>query len=170
MKTYLHHFGEAVPSCCVGLGVTFKQLFNRAVTVQYPDERMELPKTWKGRHRLYIDKCNGCTACVRACPPGCIVIELERLKGQKKKIRIDRFTVNLNTCLFCGFCQTACPTSSIQLLPEYESLTFTKKRDLILNLLKEQRYSPGYDPDAAEVEEKPAESAGEKPGREPAGE
>lgn len=154
MKTYFHHFREAVQSCSVGLGVTFKHLFNRAVTVQYPDERMELAKVWKGRHRLYLDKCTGCQACVRACPPGCITLEIERLKGQKKKIRIDRFTVNLNTCMFCGFCQAACPTSSLELQPEYETLTFTEKRSLILNLLKEQKYSPGYDPDAVE-EEKP---------------
>ena len=57
-----------------GLGVTFKQIFRRDVTEQYPREIVPPPpRAHMGRHRLNkyengLEKCIGCGLCVEACP------------------------------------------------------------------------------------------------------
>jgi NADH:ubiquinone oxidoreductase subunit F (NADH-binding)/(2Fe-2S) ferredoxin/Pyruvate/2-oxoacid:ferredoxin oxidoreductase delta subunit len=53
--------------------------------------------------------CNGCAACVRACPT-------EAVTGEKKKLH----TIHQDKCIACGACFDVCPTDAIKYFPKQE--------------------------------------------------
>jgi NAD-dependent dihydropyrimidine dehydrogenase PreA subunit len=66
-----------------GLKVTFKTLFKRPVTVQYPEQKLTISRRERGTVLAWsAEKCTGCYTCERACPHGCIDIETPE-KGQR---------------------------------------------------------------------------------------
>src|SRR3990172_3483223 len=57
-----------------------KKLFDRKVTVQYPDEKRALAPRWRGRIVLTRDpdggeRCVACYLCAVACPVDCIALQ-----------------------------------------------------------------------------------------------
>ncbi len=54
------------------------------------------------RYQIIIEKCIGCTACVRVCPVGCI-------SGSVKKPH----TIDQTKCIKCGACMTKCKFKAI---------------------------------------------------------
>ncbi|MCP4230823.1 MAG: 4Fe-4S dicluster domain-containing protein, partial [bacterium] len=60
--------------------------------------------------------------CSRACPTDCItVIPMEDSTGRGIADRVAKvWEVDLVRCMFCGFCQDACPTTAVRLGREYE--------------------------------------------------
>src|SRR6478672_6120026 len=73
--------------------------FAKAVTVQYPEERVELPPWTRGRPRLIYDtdsgdlRCTACGACALACPVDVIKIEQHPAVGKGKIL--DRFDLDM---------------------------------------------------------------------------
>ena len=53
-----------------GLGLTFRHILKKKVTVQYPEERLEPANRFRGMFRLDIDvqRCMFCGLCEEACP------------------------------------------------------------------------------------------------------
>jgi NADH-quinone oxidoreductase subunit I len=49
------------------------------------------------------------------------------------------FRINFSRCIFCGFCEEACPTYAIQLTPDYEMSEYKRqnmvyeKEDLLIS-------------------------------------
>ena len=83
MRTYFNNIYMALSTILIGMKVTFKHLFEPAVTIQYPDVKPQLPT--RERNRLYVnmDDCIGCDQCARACPVNCIKIEtVKSLPGE----------------------------------------------------------------------------------------
>ncbi len=57
-----------------GFGVTFKTMFKKPITEQYPEEPGRPPLRYHGGHQLNqyadgLEKCIGCELCAWACPP-----------------------------------------------------------------------------------------------------
>jgi NADH-quinone oxidoreductase subunit I len=110
--------------------VTFKHLFVPAVTIQYPDVKLELPE--RERNRLYVnmDDCIGCDQCARACPVDCITIETVKAlptedlgktsNGKKKALWVTQFDIDLAKCCYCQLCVFPCPTECIYMTDVYE--------------------------------------------------
>src|SRR5947208_13693151 len=60
-----------------GFGVTFKQIFKKPLTMQYPEYTRPVYPRFRARHRLWRhengpEKCDGCSLCAAACPADCV--------------------------------------------------------------------------------------------------
>jgi NADH-quinone oxidoreductase subunit I len=122
-----------------GFALTFRQIFKKPITQQYPEYKRPLYPRFRGRHRLHrfengLEKCVGCSLCAAACPADCIrVVPAEntpdnRVSAGERYARI--YEINLSRCIFCGYCELACPFDAITLGPEYEISEYSRD-DLI---------------------------------------
>ena len=104
-----------------GFAVTFSHIFKKKVTIRYPDERKELPKNYRGRHYLDVEKCVACEFCATACPVNIIFIVGE---PHPEKVRHPRvFNIDILKCIFCGYCVDACPTGALHMTDVYEMIS-----------------------------------------------
>ncbi len=103
--------------------------FTKPVTVQYPEERRELPERTRWRHVLTrhedgLERCIGCSLCAGACPSKCIYVEAADNTDEDRRSPGERYAaryeINILRCIFCGYCQEACPTGAIVLRQDFE--------------------------------------------------
>jgi len=112
-----------------GMKVTFNYFPRRAVTLQYPTERKEPPRMFRGKLAYSQDKCILCRQCERVCPNQCIAI---RMTGKGKNAQLDAYVVDHALCCYCGLCVETCPTDAIWFTQEYELSGYTRE-DCILD-------------------------------------
>lgn len=122
-----------------GLGQVVRYMFDRPVTVQYPEEKRTVRPRFRGRHVLKryengLEKCIGCSLCAAACPSDAIFVEASENTDEKRFSPGERYAstyeINMLRCIYCGFCEDACPTEAIALGDNYE-LSFTDRRQAI---------------------------------------
>src|SRR5918995_1956959 len=112
--------------------------FAKAVTVQYPEERVELPPWTRGRPRLIYDvdsgdlRCTACGACALACPVDVIKIEQHPAVGKGKVL--DRFDLDMGGCIECALCVEACPFRAIVMAPDFEFGAYDREKSLVFNM------------------------------------
>ena len=132
-----------------GFSTTFRHLFQKPVTQQYPDYKRPLYPRFRGKHELRryengMERCIGCMLCEAACPTGAIYVDAAENDPDHPTSPGERYAkvyeVNLLRCVFCGDCEEACPTEAIVLGHEFAMANYDR-RDFILT--KEQLLNPG---------------------------
>src|SRR5919199_1877060 len=99
-----------------GFGVTFKQIFKKPITQQYPEYKRPVYPRFRGRHRLGRQERGpergfAASLCPAAPPADCIrVVAAEntpdnRVSAGERYARI--YEINMSRCIFCSYCELA---------------------------------------------------------------
>lgn len=142
---------DSVKALGTGFATTFKHLFRKPITEQYPEEKRTLPERSRARIVLTRDpdgaeRCVACYLCSAVCPVSCISMQsAEKDDGRRYA---SWFRINFGRCIYCGLCEEACPTSAIQLTPDFENcrrdiltLVFEKNDLLVDHCGKDKTYN-----------------------------
>jgi formate hydrogenlyase subunit 6/NADH:ubiquinone oxidoreductase subunit I len=123
-----------------GMLTTISHLIKPPVTIQYPEERLQMPIWTRGRPRLIYEvdtgdlRCTACGACALACPVDVIKIEQHPSPAGKGKI-LDRFDLDMAGCIECALCVEACPFRAITMAPDFEmAATYDRATDLVYDM------------------------------------
>jgi NADH-quinone oxidoreductase chain I len=146
MKEYFSLLFIGAKSLLVGLGVTFRALFQPVVTVQYPRERIDITPNFRGHTELVRDpetgshRCIVCMMCDRDCPSNCITVVGESREGVKGKV-LTAYHLDFTKCSLCGACVEVCPTIALCYSHEYALAGFSSEefRYDLLTRLEETR-------------------------------
>ena len=120
-----------------GLKVTFRHMFEKKITLQYPEQRREetgemLVQQYRGVHRLNKDAqgrvaCVACFMCSTACPAHCIHIEAGESPWPDREKYPVKFDLDELRCIYCGMCEEACPVDAIELTHVYDVVGQTRE-------------------------------------------
>ncbi|SMM99926.1 NADH-ubiquinone oxidoreductase chain I [uncultured Candidatus Thioglobus sp.] len=99
-----------------GMKITAKEMVNKKITVQFPEERTPISPRFRGLHALRRypngeERCIACKLCEAVCPANAITIESEMRDDDTR--RTTQYDIDLFKCIFCGFCEEACPVDAI---------------------------------------------------------
>lgn len=156
LKAYMNDIVEAVVTTAKGMRITARYGVDpkEEVTLQYPEERWEIPEGYRGFLHNDIKTCTACTMCVRVCPIDCI--SLESVRGADKKMVLASYDINIGRCMYCGLCVEVCPPKSLKHTSGYE-MASVARGELTLHFIAE---------DAAEIKARVARQVAEAAAKE----
>jgi NADH-quinone oxidoreductase subunit I len=93
-----------------GMRLTLRNLFVPKFTVRYPEEKTPQSPRYRGLHALRR-YANGEERCEAVCPALAITIESD--VGADGTRRTTRYDIDLFKCIYCGFCEEACPVDAV---------------------------------------------------------
>jgi NADH-quinone oxidoreductase subunit I len=112
----------------------------RLVTVQYPEERIEVPENSRTFPFLVYDntpdamRCVACKICEIECPPQCIYIVMDRDEKGKPLQRPKVFDIDISVCMQCQICVEVCPFEAIKMDNDYEKSQYGRFNELVERL------------------------------------
>ena len=150
--------------------VTLRTMLSKAVTVQYPDERIELPERTRGVIALLEENCTVCMLCAKECPCWCIYIEGHKVTqpGKRKAVNeLDRFAIDYGLCMYCGICVEVCPFDALHWSPFFEYTSYSyegmiHEADVLTGWQEHVLPPPQLVPDADEKAQEEAQTAHDK--------
>jgi NADH-quinone oxidoreductase subunit I len=128
-RTYL-------PGIAKGMAITFRHIFKKKPTINYPEKTRTFSPVFRGLHVLNRDEegrenCTACGLCAVACPAEAITMEAaERLPGEEHLYREEKYAakyeINMLRCIFCGLCEEACPKDAIYLSETFAPANYSR--------------------------------------------
>ena len=117
----------------VGFATTFRHMFKKKVTVNYPEQKVPMFPKYRGKQVLMrdengLEKCVACGLCSVACPADAIYLEAAENDGTvmagPRYAKV--YQIHKTRCIFCGYCEEACPVSAIFMGKDYELAVYSK--------------------------------------------
>jgi NADH-quinone oxidoreductase subunit I len=124
-----------MPQLLSSLKTTFKHLVAPSETLEYPEQRPEISKNYRGAPTLVRDphgreKCVSCQLCEFVCPPKAIRITPGEIPEDAPTAHVEKapkaFDIDMLRCIYCGLCQEVCPEEAIFLQGQYTMSGFTR--------------------------------------------
>lgn len=165
VKNYFKNIYESVTSIFDGMTITFGYLWQKPVTIQYPNRLKEPVSTtiadrYRGFLQVDYNLCTSCEACAKACPIGCITLDGVKIPDKKGKAPYF-FYINMAKCMYCGLCIEPCPTDAIFFTKEFEG-SYADQKDLVFSYVPEDVSKDFLDKARKLEEEKAAKKAAEQ--------
>ena len=124
-----------------GLTVTIRHLFRHPVTVQYPEQRLNISRRARGNELVWSkEKCTGCGTCAKACHEGAIRITTE-VNPVDNKYEVLNYEVDTGYCIFCGLCVEVCPYEALFMGYAFECAQY--RRDALLQTKEDMMLEAG---------------------------
>ncbi len=138
------HYGIGIAK---GMALTFKHLFRKPITTQYPEERLTVSRRIRGNELIWDrEKCTGCATCAKSCPQGVIQI-ITSVNPEENKYVVEKFEVDSGYCIFCGLCVESCPYEALFMGYAYERARY-RRQELVMTkeglLLSDKKQPSGY--------------------------
>jgi NADH-quinone oxidoreductase subunit I len=122
-----------LPAIAAGMAITMKHFIQQLlgqnkVTMQYPEEKWQLPEGYRGAPTLVKDedgreKCVSCQLCEFICPPRAITITPGEIPLTSANAKVEKapkeFKIDMIRCIYCGLCEEVCPEEAIYLRQDY---------------------------------------------------
>jgi NADH-quinone oxidoreductase subunit I len=89
-----------------GFANTFKHMFKTPMTVKYPNQKVPVFPRYRGKQVLMRDE-NG--------------------SAQAGPRYAELYQIHKTRCIFCGFCEEACPVSAIFMGKDYELAVYSNQ-------------------------------------------
>jgi NADH-quinone oxidoreductase subunit I len=133
MTSILREVTETIVTLAKGFRVTFRNMWGKTVTENYPETPVNFMPRYRGIHVLQrdeqgLEKCVGCFLCAAACPANCIYIEAAENTDAARISAGERYAsvynIDYSRCIFCGYCVEACPTDAITHGHDFELATY----------------------------------------------
>lgn len=136
-----------IPAILKGMSITLKHFFSKKATINYPEQKREFSKVYRGQHVLKRDdlgreRCTACGLCAVSCPAEAItMVAAERKPGEEHLYREEKYAsiyeINMIRCIYCGDCEDACPKEAIFLTDrivasQYERQPFIYGKDILV--------------------------------------
>jgi NADH-quinone oxidoreductase subunit I len=144
-----------LPQVAAGLKITFKHLWQKKETLQYPEEKPTIPPGYRGVPTLVKDpnlriKCVSCQLCEFVCPPKAIRITPGEVPEGSGREHVEKapqaFDIDMLRCIYCGLCQEVCPEEAIFLKDQYSMSGYS--RESMVNHLDRLLELGGIQPDS----------------------
>ena len=118
-----------------GLKITGRKLSKKPITIQYPEEKTPLSSRFRGLHALRKypngeERCIGYKLCEAVCPALAISMDTEVRSDNTR--RTTKYEIDLFKCIYCGFCEEACPVDAIVETSIFE-YHFERRKDSVMN-------------------------------------
>ena len=118
-----------------GLKITGRKLSKKPITIQYPEEKTPLSSRFRGLHALRKypngeERCIGCKLCEAVCLALAISMDTEVRSDNTR--RTTKYEIDLFKCIYCGFCEEACPVDAIVETSIFE-YHFERRKDSVMN-------------------------------------
>jgi NADH-quinone oxidoreductase subunit I len=139
------------PEVFKGMWFTFKHIFRKPVTLEYPEKKVVLGPEFRGRPVLVAEqgkeRCVACGLCARVCPPLAISMQAGETEDVKERYPVT-FEIDMLRCIYCGLCEEVCPEEAIVMSPEYD-MNFHARQEAIMDkpklLIEKQALKPRLD-------------------------
>ena len=144
---------------------------DRLVTVQYPEERVQVPENSRTFPFLVYDdepdkmRCTACKICEVECPPQCIYIVMDRDEKGKPLQHPKIFDIDISVCMQCQICVEVGPFDAIKMDNDYEKSCYGRFDELmehLPDLLKSNEYYHKIKPSEATAVDSKLKAAAER--------